>query len=120
MSGTGGRIIFMSATLGYTGNQLMTHAAAAKAGVDSLSVQTAIECGPRGITSNVIAPGAIRGTEGAARLIDESSAGRDVPSGRVGHVKDISDATIFLFSDAGNYVNGATLVGESRTPTLGI
>ncbi|KAL6243070.1 peroxisomal 2 4-dienoyl-CoA reductase sps19 [Rhinocladiella similis] len=111
-SGTGGRIIFISATLGYMGNQLMTHAVVAKAGVDALSVQTAIEYGPRGITSNVIAPGAIIGTEGTARLISDSrgNAGRDVPSGRMGHVKDISDATIYLFSDAGNYVNGETLV----------
>lgn len=97
------------------GNQLMTHAVVAKAGVDALSVQTAIEYGPRGITSNVIAPGAIIGTEGTARLISDSrgNAGRDVPSGRMGHVKDISDATIYLFSDAGNYVNGETLVGKS-------
>ncbi|KAK6376122.1 peroxisomal 2 4-dienoyl-CoA reductase sps19 [Exophiala oligosperma] len=112
-SGTGGRIIFISATLGYTGNQLMTHAVVAKAGVDALSVQAAIEYGPRGITSNVLAPGAILGTEGIARLISDSTQGyngRDVPSGRLGHVKDIADATIYLFSDAGNYVNGETLV----------
>lgn len=99
----------------------MTHAVVAKAGVDVLSVQTAIEYGPRGITSNVIAPGYILGTEGTARLIsNRSSAGRDVPSGRLGHVKDIADATIFLFSDAGNYVNGETLVGESRALYSGI
>lgn len=95
----------------------MTHAVVAKAGVDALSVQAAIEYGPRGITSNVLAPGAILGTEGIARLISDSTQGnngRDVPSGRLGHVKDIADATIYLFSDAGNYVNGETLVGESR------
>jgi peroxisomal 2,4-dienoyl-CoA reductase len=103
------------------GNQLMTHAVVAKAGVDALSVQTAIEYGPRGITSNVIAPGAIQGTEGMTRLTgNDSDAGRDVPSGRLGHVKDIADATIFLFSDAGNYVNGDTLVGESRPLYSGI
>ena len=96
----------------------MTHAVVAKAGVDALSVQTAIEYGPRGITSNVIAPGYILGTEGTARLTsNQSGAGRDVPSGRLGHVKDIADATIFLFSDAGNYVNGETLVGESKCRT---
>ena len=91
----------------------------AKAGVDALSVQTAIELGPRGITSNVIAPGPIIGTEGTDRLIkngNNSSVGNGVPSGRLGHVKDVADATIFLFSDAGNYVNGETLVGKSRDP----
>ena len=114
-SGTGGRIIFISATAGATGNQLQTHAVVANAGVDALSVQTAIELGPRGITSNVIAPGAIVGTEGTDRLIkngNDSGVGKGVPSGRLGYGKDVADATIFLFSDAGNYINGDTLVGE--------
>jgi peroxisomal 2,4-dienoyl-CoA reductase len=35
-----------------------------------------------------------------------------VPVGRFGTVKEISDATVFLFSDSGNYVNGAVLVGK--------
>ena len=89
----------------------------AKAGVDALSVQTAIEQGPRGITSNVLAPGPIVGTEGTDRLIkngDVSGAGKGIPSGRFGHVKDVADATVFLFSDAGNYINGETLVGKLR------
>lgn len=33
------------------------------------------------------------------------------PLGRVGHVRDIADATVYLFSDAGSYVTGQTLVG---------
>lgn len=36
----------------------------------------------------------------------------DIPLGRYGSVKEIADATIYLFSDSGNYVNGATLVGK--------
>ena len=95
---------------------LQTHAIVAKAGVDKLSVQTAIELGPRGVTSNVIAPGAIVGTEGTDRLIKDGSNSqvmKSVPSGRLGHVKDVADATVYLFSDAGTYVNGETLVGKS-------
>jgi peroxisomal 2,4-dienoyl-CoA reductase len=34
------------------------------------------------------------------------------PLGRFGHVRDIADATIYLFSDTGSYVTGQTLVGE--------
>lgn len=34
-----------------------------------------------------------------------------VPSGRYGSVKEIADATIYLFSDSGNFVNGSTVVG---------
>ena len=120
--GTGGRIIFVSATMHYTGIPLQTHVSAAKAAVDQLSNGLAIELGPRGVTSNVIAPGPIAGTEGAKRLnkeIDPKERGKAVPSGRMGSVKDVADSTVFLFSDAANYVNGTTVVGEFQTiPSL--
>jgi peroxisomal 2,4-dienoyl-CoA reductase len=100
---------------------------AAKAAVDALSTSAALELGPRGITSNVIAPGPIGGTEGMERLSSrkhkESKDGprRTVPLGRFGTVKEIADAGIYIFSDAGNYVNGATIVvdgGDWRAPSV--
>ncbi|OAX83179.1 hypothetical protein ACJ72_02470 [Emergomyces africanus] len=112
-TGTGGRIIFVSATIHYTGIPLQTHVAVAKAGVDSLSNNVAIEYGPRGVNSNIISPGPIGGTEGMQRLSrtqDAKSRMSIIPSGRWGTIKEIADATIYLFSDAGNYVNGANLV----------
>lgn len=112
---TGGRIIFISATFHFTGMALQGHAAAAKAGVDAISATAALEYGPRGITSNVITPGPIEGTEGMARLSDKASeasgdAQRRNPLGRYGTVKEIADGTVYLFSDAGNFVNGEVLV----------
>ena len=109
------RLIFVSATLHYTGTPLQTHVVAAKAGVDSLSNNCAIELGPRGITSNIIAPGAIGGTEGMERLARKEDLDRTVrhnPMQRMGTVKDIADATVFLCSDTGEHVNGDRLVGE--------
>jgi peroxisomal 2,4-dienoyl-CoA reductase len=103
---------------------LQAHAAVAKAGVDALSASTALEYGPRGITSNIITPGPIMGTEGMARLGDRSTeksgaAFKKVPLQRYGTVKEIADGTVYLFSDAGNYVNGEVLVidgGDWRSP----
>ncbi len=113
-SATGGRILAVSATFHYTGLPLQSHMSAAKAGVDSLMASVALEYGPLGVTSNVIAPGAIEATEGMERLagstVDHRARTRAVPSGRWGRVKDIADATVFLFSDAGNYINGHNLV----------
>ncbi|KAM0323271.1 hypothetical protein ACHAQA_008862 [Verticillium albo-atrum] len=112
---TGGRIIFISATFHFTGQPLQAHVASAKAGVDALSASVALEYGPRGLTSNVISPGGIEGTEGVKRLSSAASRGsgamvRSVPLGRYGSVKEIADATVFLLSDTGNYVNGHVLV----------
>ncbi|KAL9016425.1 MAG: hypothetical protein Q9185_006230 [Variospora sp. 1 TL-2023] len=112
-AGTGGRIIFVSATIHYTMVPLQTHVSVAKAGVDALSASTAIEFGPRGVTSNIIAPGPIGGTEGMERLSrkeDTERSMKNVPLGRYGSVKEIADATVYLFSDAGNFVNGSVLV----------
>ncbi len=114
-NGTGGRIIFVSATLHYSGTPLQSHVSVAKAGVDAMAVSVAIEQGPKGITSNIIAPGPIADTEGMSRLSKRDSRDRtlkNVPSGRYGTVKEIADATVYLFSDAGNYVNGETLIGK--------
>ena len=114
-SGTGGRIIFISATIHYTGAPLQTHVSVAKAGVDALSNAASIEFGPRGVTSNVIAPGPIGGTEGMERLAKSEDVGaskKNVPLGRWGTVKEIADAAVYLFSDAANYVSGQTLIGK--------
>lgn len=108
------RFLSVSATFHYTGMPLQAHVSAAKAAVDSLMGSLALEYGPLGITANSLAPGAIAGTEGMQRLAsseltaEESAAG--IPSGRWGTVRDIADATVFLMSDAGGYVNGTTMV----------
>jgi len=105
------RIIYVSATFHYTGAPLQAHVSAAKAAIDSLAASVALEYGPRGVQSNVIAPGGIEGTEGLARLSsdrpeDMEAYKKQIPSGRIGTVRDIADATVFLFSDAGTYING--------------
>jgi len=111
---TGGRFLSVSATFHFTGMPLQSHVSAAKAAIDSLMGSVAIEYGPYGVTANCIAPGAIAGTEGMERLAssqhtrDEHTRG--IPSGRWGTVRDIADATVYVFSDAGNYVNGTNLV----------
>ena len=50
---TRGKIIFVSATLHYTGTPFQAHPSAAKAAIDALSNVLCVELGPYGITSNV-------------------------------------------------------------------
>ncbi|KAK7924824.1 peroxisomal 2-4-dienoyl-CoA reductase SPS19 [Apiospora marii] len=111
---TGGRIIYISANFHYTGMPLQAHVSAAKAAIDALMASVSLEYGPYGVTSNVIAPGAIEGTEGMARLASSKTSEADkastVPLGRWGTCRDICDATVYIFSDAGSHVNGEILV----------
>lgn len=117
-AGTGGRIIFVSATLHYTGVPFQSHVAVAKAGIDALSNNIALEYGPLGVTSNVIAPGPIASTEGLDRLLPSDKMEKIVksqPLGRFGSVRDIADATVYLFADTGSYVSGQILVVDGAS-----
>ena len=109
----GGAVLNISATLQYLGTMGQSHAAAAKAGIDSLTRTLACEWGPYGIRVNGIAPGPVEGTEGVRRLTTEQSreaAVQGCPLGRMATIADIANAALFLCSDAASFVNGVTLV----------
>ncbi|HLU68057.1 MAG TPA: SDR family oxidoreductase [Kofleriaceae bacterium] len=108
-----GCILNISATLHYHGTPLQVHAAAAKAGVDSLTRTLAVEWGRLGLRVNAIAPGPIGDTEGMRRLapggVAERLAGH-IPLGRLGSVADVAAAAVYLTSDAAAWITGAVLV----------
>lgn len=47
-----------------------------------------------------------------ARKEDATAGQKTIPLGRWGTVREIADATVYLFSEAAGYVTGTTLVGE--------
>jgi len=109
----GGSVLNISATLQYLGTMGQSHAAAAKAGIDSLTRTLACEWGPYGVRVNGIAPGPVEGTEGVRRLTSEQSrdaAIRDCPLGRMATIDDVANAALYLCSNAASFVNGVTLV----------
>ena len=108
-----GQILNISATLHYLGTPMQLHVSAAKAGVDALTRNLAVEWGRYGIRFNAIAPGTIEDTEGMKRLVPEpikEKLRQRVPLGRMGRIQDIETAAVFLCSDAASYINGAVLV----------
>ncbi len=108
-----GKILNISATLHYLGTPMQLHVSAAKAGVDALTRNLAVEWGRHGIRVNAIAPGPIEDTEGMKRLVPEpikQKLRQRVPLGRFGLIADIEKAAIFLCSEAASYINGAILV----------
>jgi peroxisomal 2,4-dienoyl-CoA reductase len=108
-----GQILNISATLHYLGTPMQLHVSAAKAGVDALTTNLAVEWGSYGIRVNAIAPGPIGDTEGMKRLVPEpikEKLRKRIPLGRFGLIKDIENAAVFLCSDAASYINGAVIV----------
>jgi peroxisomal 2,4-dienoyl-CoA reductase len=108
-----GQILNISATLHYLGTPLQLHVSAAKAGVDALTRNLAVEWGRYGIRVNAIAPGPIGDTEGMKRLVPEpikEKLRQRIPLGRFGLIEDIENAAVFLCSEAAGYINGAVLV----------
>ncbi|HEY2962842.1 MAG TPA: SDR family oxidoreductase [Pyrinomonadaceae bacterium] len=108
-----GQILNISATLHYLGTPMQLHVSAAKAGVDALTRNLAVEWGRHGIRVNAIAPGPIEDTEGMKRLVPEPVKERlrkNVPLGRFGRIADIERAAVFICSEAASFINGTVLV----------
>lgn len=108
-----GQILNISATLHYLGTPMQLHVSAAKAGVDALTRNLAVEWGRYGIRVNAIAPGPIEDTEGMRRLVPEPIKERlrkNIPLGRFGRIVDIEKAALFMCSDAASFINGTVLV----------
>jgi peroxisomal 2,4-dienoyl-CoA reductase len=109
----GGSILNISATLHYMGTPFQLHVSAAKAGVDALTQNLAVEWGRYGIRTNAIAPGPIEDTEGMKRLLPpalKEKLQRRIPVGRFGRIRDIEQTAVFLCCDAASFINGAIIV----------
>ena len=109
----GGVVLNISSTLQYVGTAAQIHVSAAKAGVDALTRVLAVEWGGYGIRVNGIAPGPVADTEGVKRLLvgpAKAAAVGNTPLGRLGSMDDVSNAALFICSDAAAFVTGVTLV----------
>ena len=107
-----GRVIMVTSIAGPLGRANDAAYIAAKGGLAGFVRALAVEFGPRGITTNAIAPGYFA-TETNAAMIDdpevEDFVRRRIPLQRWGEPKEIAGAAVFLASDAASYVNGHVL-----------
>ena len=122
---TRGSIIFISAGQAFIPYAWQAHVGAAKAGVDNLMRNLAMEWGRFGIRVNSIAPGPIGGTEGMRRLGPEElheQFKRAIPLGRFGTVDDIGQVAAFLASPLASYITGSLIVadGGQNLPGSGV
>ena len=105
-----GRLLFVSSVVGLSGGAGQASYAASKAGLVGLSRSLARELGPRGITSNVVAPGFVD-TDMTARLSDARRAEvvATTPLGRTATAHEVAAVLAFLASDDASYVTGAVV-----------
>ncbi|GAB3028657.1 MULTISPECIES: SDR family oxidoreductase [Oleiagrimonas] len=84
--------------------------AAMKGAIEVLTRYQARELGERGITVNVLAPGAIETDFGGGAVRDNPELNAFVAAntalGRAGHVDDIGDAVAALLGPGGRWING--------------
>ncbi|MGO4103978.1 SDR family NAD(P)-dependent oxidoreductase [Leifsonia sp. YAF41] len=105
----GGAIVNLSsaaATLGSPGSYV--HYAAAKAGVDALTVGLAKEVAALGIRVNAVAPGTIW-TDFHLDPERPAQVAKTVPLGRAGQPEEIAGAVAWLLSDDAGYATGTVI-----------
>ncbi|MDR1387686.1 MAG: 3-oxoacyl-ACP reductase FabG [Propionibacteriaceae bacterium] len=105
-----GSIINMSSISGKVGNPGQTNYSTAKAGLIGLTKSAAKEVARHGIRVNAIQPGLID-TAMMAQVPPEVLARRleDIPLGRFGTIRDVSNTALFLASDLSSYITGAVI-----------
>lgn len=107
-----GRVVAISSQASLVGIREHAVYSASKGGVNQLVKVLALEWGEYGVTVNAIAPTFIY-TPGTAERLDDpdyrASVVARIPLGRVGDIKDVAGAVVYLASEAGGLVNGAIL-----------
>lgn len=110
----GGRIVVVSGSDSWVGVANHGLIGAAKAALESLVRNLAIELGPRGITANAVLPGPTS-TESFQYAIDHGPESlseellRSIPLGRFAEPEDVAAVIAFLCSPSARYVSGTSL-----------
>lgn len=110
---TQGCVLMVSAGQAYMPYSHQVHAGAAKAGVEMLAKNLALEWGQHGIRVNTVVPGPIEGTEGVKRLTDEKQKHmllQSIPLKRLGLPEEIGQVAVFLSSPMAAYITGSQIV----------
>jgi NAD(P)-dependent dehydrogenase (short-subunit alcohol dehydrogenase family) len=108
----GGRIVTISSVATRMANATQTSFAMTKGAVETMSLTLANQLGARGITVNVVAPGATRtatnGSSFEAPGLADRIAGMTALD-RLGSPEDVADVVTFLASDTARWITGQVI-----------
>ncbi|MGD9862867.1 MAG: SDR family NAD(P)-dependent oxidoreductase [Pseudodonghicola sp.] len=107
-----GRVVF-NGSRAALGVPTRTAYSATKAGMIGMARTWELELAPHGITVNVVAPGPVR-TDNFWGIVEkdsdrEAALAQRIPVGRLGEVRDISNAFLFFCDPENGFVTGQTL-----------
>jgi NAD(P)-dependent dehydrogenase (short-subunit alcohol dehydrogenase family) len=110
-AGRTGSIINLTSGAAYRGSPRGVHYCASKGGVLSMTRQMALELAPHRIRVNAIAPGLTDTAQPRYGMGEDeiAAAGRAIPLGRIAEPEEIARATVFLASDAADFITGQCL-----------
>ncbi len=101
-----GRIVNISSTAAYSGSCGRANYAAAKCGIEGLTLTAAKELGEFGITVNAVRPGFTITALTKARGYDFDALAKTIPRRRVGNVEDTARVVQFLVAEESDFITG--------------
>jgi NAD(P)-dependent dehydrogenase (short-subunit alcohol dehydrogenase family) len=119
----GASIISISAPQADQPMPMQSHAGAAKAGVDNLMRNLALEWSDEGIRANAIQPGPVEDTEGLERLTPDeetrNALAEVLPSGRFVRKTEIGSLCLYLASPLAECITGTVLTIDCGQKLIG-
>jgi citronellol/citronellal dehydrogenase len=107
----------------WNGFPMMSHTGAARAGVDNLTKSLGFELAQLGVRVNAVAPGVIlsSGVDSYAEAFQQAfhDSVHYIPAGRLGTMREVAAAVVFLLSPAAGFITGTTLRVDGGEPLFG-
>ncbi|MEM1141948.1 MAG: SDR family oxidoreductase [Pseudomonadota bacterium] len=109
---TKGGAVFITAGQAFDPYYGQAHVGAAKAGIELLMQNLALEWGPYGIRLNTVIPGPIANTKGIRVMgseLSDQTLGESIPLGVLGEIGDVANMVAFLATPLAAWITGASI-----------